>query len=136
MAGRRAGEVGNLAFHPHAAEHVFQQHTGAAIELADGKDLAVQAESFEGVSDHGGHHKGQGARLSVPALSSGISRSYNACTYPPYAILTTMHPERTTQDPARCSPNCRFPALTGCRSCSASVSPISSSALPVSAPRL
>ncbi|MNZ44647.1 hypothetical protein D3C78_622800 [compost metagenome] len=69
VAGRRAGEVGNLAFHPHAAEHVFQQHAGATVELADGKDLAVQAESFERVSDHGGHHKGHRPRLSVPALS-------------------------------------------------------------------
>ncbi len=57
MAGGRAGEVGNLAFHPDAAEHVLEQHAGAAVELADGEDLAVQAESFERVSDHGGHHK-------------------------------------------------------------------------------
>jgi len=57
VAGRRAGEVGDFAFHPHAAENVFQQHAGAAVELADGKDLAVQPESFERVFDHGWHHK-------------------------------------------------------------------------------
>ncbi|MCY1424340.1 hypothetical protein D9M71_400800 [compost metagenome] len=75
MAGGRAGEVGDLAFDPDIAEHVFQQHPGAAVELADGQDFAVQAESFEGVFDHGLHHKGLWSRGgSGSAVSSSLAR--------------------------------------------------------------
>nr|VVN27602.1 hypothetical protein PS652_04666 [Pseudomonas fluorescens] len=75
VTGGRAGEVGDLAFDPDIAEHVFQQHPGAAVELADGQDFAVQAESFEGVFDHGLHHKGLWCRGgSGSALSSSLAR--------------------------------------------------------------
>ena len=53
VTGGRPGQVGNLALHPHAAENVFQQHPGAAIELADGEHITVKAEAFERVFDHG-----------------------------------------------------------------------------------
>ncbi len=53
VAGSRAGEIGYLALDPDAAEDIFQQHAGAAVELADREDFTVQAEAFERVSDHG-----------------------------------------------------------------------------------
>jgi len=58
MAGRRAGEVGDFAFDPDIAEHVFEQHPRAAVELADGQDLAVEAESCKGIFNHGAQFKG------------------------------------------------------------------------------
>ncbi len=45
MAGGRAGEVGDFAFDPDIAEHVLQQHPRAAVELADSKNLAVEAQA-------------------------------------------------------------------------------------------
>ena len=58
VAGRRAGEVGDFAFDPDVAEHVFEQHPRAAVELADGQDFAVQAESCKGIFNHGAQFKG------------------------------------------------------------------------------
>ncbi|MNR22614.1 hypothetical protein D3C85_1395760 [compost metagenome] len=58
MAGRRAGEVGDFAFDPDVAEHVFEQHPRAAVELADGQDFAVQAESCKGIFNHGAQFNG------------------------------------------------------------------------------
>jgi NOL1/NOP2/fmu family ribosome biogenesis protein len=48
VAGCRAGEVGDFAFDPDVAEHVFEQHPCAAVELADGQDFTVQASLAKG----------------------------------------------------------------------------------------
>ena len=58
MAGSRASEVVDLAFDPDIAEHVLEQHPGAAVELGDSEDLAVQAESCKGIFNHGAQFKG------------------------------------------------------------------------------
>ncbi|MNF70388.1 hypothetical protein D3C76_675350 [compost metagenome] len=65
VAGGGAGEVGNLAFDPDAAEHVFEQHPRTAVELADGEDFAVETEALEGVFNHGVHDKGIGWGISI-----------------------------------------------------------------------
>ncbi len=58
VAGRRAREVGDFAFDPDVAEHVFKQHPRAAVELADGQDFTVQAKSCKGIFNHGAQFKG------------------------------------------------------------------------------
>src|SRR5690606_34063769 len=42
---------------PDLGEHVFQQQPGAAVELADGEDLAVEIQALEGIVEHGRHDK-------------------------------------------------------------------------------
>ncbi|KPW14438.1 Uncharacterized protein ALO42_05453 [Pseudomonas syringae pv. atrofaciens] len=79
MARGRAREVGDLALDPDAAEHVFQQHAGAAVELADSKDFPVEAESCERVFDHVGHHNGNAglAHRSVSSVKAGLLLDLN-----------------------------------------------------------
>ncbi len=57
VAGGGAGEVGDFTFDPDLGEHVFQQQPGAAVELADGEDLAVEIQALEGIVEHGRHDK-------------------------------------------------------------------------------
>ncbi len=79
MARGRAREVGDLALDPDAAEHVFQQHAGAAVELADSKDFPVEAESCERVFDHVGHHNGNAglAHRPVSSVKAGLLLDLN-----------------------------------------------------------
>ncbi|MNG08722.1 hypothetical protein D3C84_921010 [compost metagenome] len=75
MAGRRAGEVGDFAFDPDVAEHVFEQHPRAAVELADGQDFAVQAESCKGIFNHGAQFKGIRWSISMHPHNSLVGAS-------------------------------------------------------------
>ena len=70
MTGRRAREVGDFAFDPDIAEHVFEQHPRAAVELADSQDFPVQAESCKGIFNHGAQFKGIRRTISMSQRKS------------------------------------------------------------------
>ncbi len=53
VTGRGPREVGDLALDPHLREHVLQQVAGALVQLADGQNLAVEAQPLEGIVLHG-----------------------------------------------------------------------------------
>ena len=72
VAGCRAGEVGDLAFDPDIAEHVFEQHPRAAVELADSQDFTVQAESCKGIFNHGAQFKGIRRSISMIRRKSPV----------------------------------------------------------------
>ncbi|MCY1434075.1 hypothetical protein D9M71_501200 [compost metagenome] len=120
VAGSRAGEVGDFAFDPDVAEHVFKQHPRAAVELADGQDFAVQAESCKGIFNHGAQFKGiclaisttahksiEGIYVGASLLAMGPANSALMCQTDRHREQARSHRGKVAScDQGRCSDEC------------------------------
>src|SRR5471032_3170395 len=92
MARGWTGEVGDFAFDPDIAEHVFKQHPRAAVELADSQDFTVQAESCKGIFNHGAHDKGIRRTISMRTHKSLVGAGLLAKTVCQLASMLNVRP--------------------------------------------